>query len=48
MFDAASEPDGLSAAMSVLMELTHARISERLRPLSKPTETPRATVAPKE
>ncbi len=48
MFDAASEPDGLSAAMSVLMELTHARISERLRPLSKPTEMPRATVAPKE
>jgi len=41
MFDAASDPDSLSAAMSVLMELTYARISERLRQLPRPPETPR-------
>jgi hypothetical protein len=41
LFDAASDPDGLSAAMSVLMELTYARISERLRSLSRPPDPPR-------
>ena len=50
MFDAATEPDSLSAAMSVLMELTYARISERLRHLSRPPEPPRERpqVPPKE
>ncbi len=48
MFDAATEPDGLSAAMSALMELTYARITERLRTLGRPTETPRPTVTSKD
>lgn len=41
LFDAASEPEALSSAMSVLMELTYARITERLRHLSRPPEAPR-------
>jgi hypothetical protein len=41
LFDAASDPDSLSAAMSVLMELTYARVSERLRQVTRPPEAPR-------
>jgi hypothetical protein len=39
LFDAASEPEALSSAMSVLMELTYARVTERLRHLVRPPES---------
>ncbi len=48
LFDAASDPDGLSAAMSVMMELTYARITERLRTMSRPPEAPRTPGSPKD
>lgn len=47
LFDAASEPDMLSSAMSVLMELTYARITERLRS-HRPGEPGRQGSVPKE